>query len=99
MSKEVIDELLSSQISTRTTQRGPALGQIAAMQAQASRSQQDFDYKEAHYLKNNEGYFLTYYYTGWKAYEDFSYENPSFQSQEGSSFNYHGQIWQPSFKE
>ena len=67
-------ELFSSildQLATLTTKRGPTLWKIAAMQAQASTSQQAFDFEEAHYLNKNEGHFFqpnnnvpSYYHLG-----------------------------------
>ena len=76
----MIDELLSTfenQLATHTTQRGPTLGQISAIQVQASMSEQDFYYEEVHYLKNNEGNFFQphNYHSDWRTYEDFSYGN------------------------
>ena len=80
--------------------------EIATMQEQASMIQQAFYFEEVHYSNNNEGYFFqphnnmpSYYNSGWRTYENFSYGNPSFQSQEGSSSNYQGQIRQLSFEE
>ena len=69
-------------------------------------NQQAFDFKEAHYLNYNGGHFFqpnnnvpNYYHSGWRAYENFSYGNSSFQSQEGLSSNYEEQRRQPSFDE
>ena len=88
------------------TQRGPTLGPMVAIQAQASTSQQTFDFEEVRYLNQNESHFFQlnnnvprYYHPGWTTYEDFSYGNPSFQGQGASSFNYQGQTKQSSFKE
>ena len=69
-------------------------------------SQQAFDFEEAHYLNYNGGHFFypknnvpNYYYLGWRTYEDFSYGNSSFQSQEGLSSNYEEQKRQSSFED
>ena len=42
---------------------------------------------------------LSYYHSGWRTYEDFSYRSKNFQSQGGSSYNYQEQIQQPSNEE
>ena len=41
----------------------------------------------------------SYYHSGWRKYEDFSYGSPNFQRQGGSSYNYQEQIQQPSNEE
>ena len=41
----------------------------------------------------------SYYYLGWRTYEDFSYGSQNFQSQGSSSYNYQEPIQQPSDEE
>ena len=60
--------------------------QISFMQAQASMSQQAFDFEEAHYFNYNGGYFFqpnnnepNYHHSSWRTYEDFSYWNSRFR--------------------
>ena len=59
-----------------------------------------------HYLNYNGGHYFqphniipSYYHSGWRTYEDFSYRSQNFQSQGGSSYNYQEQIQQPSNEE
>ena len=42
---------------------------------------------------------LSYYHSGWRTYEDFSYGSQNFQSQGGLSYNYQEQIQQTSDEE
>ena len=92
--------------SSCTTQREPTWVQIAAVQAQASMSQQAYNFEEAHYFNNYEGHFYQphnnkqcYYHSDWRTYDDFFYGNPSIQSQESSSSNDQEKIKQPFFEE
>ena len=59
-----------------------------------------------HYLNYNGGHYFqphniipSYYHSGWRTYEDFSYKSQNFQSQGGSSYNYQEQIQQLSDEE
>ena len=42
---------------------------------------------------------LSYYHLGWSTNEDFYFGSQNFQSQGGSSYNYHEQIQQPCNEE
>ena len=106
MSDEAINEFfytLQKHYASHTTQRESTWENFAPMQAQASVSQQAYNFEGVNYFNNNEGYFSqpqnitpSYNYSGWGTYDNFSYGNPMMKCQESSSSNYQEQIKQLS---
>ena len=65
---------------------------------QTQRGPNYFNYNGGHYFQHHH-VLSSYYHSGWRTNEDFSYRSQNFQSQEGSSYNYQEQIHQPSNEE
>ena len=82
------------------------MGDIVTRYAQASVSQQAYNFEGVNYFNNNASYFSqphnitpSYYHSSWETYDSFSYGSPSMQSQESSSSYYQEQIRQTSGEE
>ena len=87
MSNESIDERLSS-----LKKKIDTLSNLTDQQTQ--RAPHYLNYNGGHYFQPN-NIILSYYHSGWRTYQDFSYRRPNFQTQGGSSYNYQEQIMQP----
>ena len=91
LNNESTDERLSA-----LEKRIDALTNLIHQQTQ--RAPNYFDYNGGHYFQPHH-IMPSYYYLGWRTYEDFPYRSQNFQSQGGSSYIYQEQIQQPSDEE
>ena len=94
---------LQKEFASRVAQREPTRGDILTRQAQASMSQQAYNFEGANYFNHNASYFSqphsmmpSYHESGWGTYKNFSYGHPSMQSQESLISYYQKQFQQLS---
>ena len=101
MSDEEINEFFytfRNHFASHTFQRESTWEEIIARQAQASMSQQVYNFGVVNSF-NNEGYFsqhhsymLSYNHSSWGTHDNLSYGHPIMQSQGSSSSNYQDQF-------
>ena len=109
MSNEEMNELfysLQQECASRATQIAPTWEDIVARQAQTFTSQQAYNFEggggggncfnnHASYFSHPQNIFLSYNYSGWGTYGNFSHGHPIIQNQGSSSSYYQEQFWQP----